>query len=245
MHKRTPAPPSRQQRRALERALKKGQDLPKAQPLSEEQLTMIGDAADQIADKVAREQLGIAQLAVPSEAITTIASSPDGTQLLPFVVVKGGFINLIADELLRVMGYDVRLVAGRAMWSVGVGDADTFDHGYTTTGSIELDVETGCWHLWLELDGWLLDFSSRVLPEKLKLEHQNNPFSTPPHRWRRFPDVIRHDLGKPMPDPFQDRFALYGYWAEHPELKQQLLWRMRPARRMIRELVQQSVENAA
>lgn len=245
MHKRFPAPLTRQQRRALKRALKKGQDFPKAQSLSEEQLSMIGDAVDQIADKVAREHLGIAQLAVPSKAITTIAPSPDGTQLLPFAAVKGGFINLVADELLRVMGYDVKLVAGRAMWSVGAGDADTFDHGYKTTGSIELDVETGRWHLWLELDGWLLDFSSRMLPEKLKLEHQNNPFSTPPHRWRRFPDVIQHDLDKPMPDPFQDRFALYGYWAEHPELKQLLLWRMRSERRMIRELAQQSVENAA
>lgn len=232
---------TRQQRRALERAQQKGQATPGPLPLTSSQLAAIGQKADQIADQVAREFMGIAHFNTDAP-VWVIAGGPDGVRLSPLAAAKGGLITMAAHRIFQRARLVSKLVAGGALWSVGSGADDIFEHGYNSTGSLSRDVKAGRWHLWIELDGWLLDFSSRLLPAKLKAEHRTRPFSTPPHRWHRFPDVITHDLRRPMPDPARNRHDHYGYHKNQSAMRRLVLQQAEPQRRRVIDLVDRAFD---
>ncbi len=208
---------SRQQRRAERRALKKGQMLRKPLCLSTQQIGAISDLAARAVDQVLQKEWNISPSLKDSQVRIWI-DRHEGSEVSSPAFAKGGLMAFAAKRILQNTGIACRVAAGRAIWSVGKGDEDTIDHGVTSTGSINTDVAAGFWHTWIEVDGWLLDFASRLLQEKFETASETQPFSTPKHLWAKFPDVIVHDPRFAMPNPLNNRNDRYGYWEEQPRM---------------------------
>ena len=134
-------------------------------------------------------------------------------------------------QVLGERGVRARVVAGAAIWSVGPGAWDTLDHGVEVPSRDPAFLAAfSAYHTWLDLDGGVIDLAARHLPAKLAVAHRERPFSTPPERWRRFPDAIVHAAGVPMPDPERDAEAPYVYRSGGSELLRRVRRRLAVAR---------------
>ena len=134
-----------------------------------------------------------------------LLSSPDAVEVTP-ARLAAPLIAFMAQQVVAERGVAAEVVAGTAIWSVGSGDRDTLDHGVApATDDPSWLVQAGHFHTWLQMEGGLVDFAARHLRAKFEAAHRDDPFSTPPGRWRAFPDALVHPAGAPMPDPVRDR----------------------------------------
>lgn len=120
-------------------------------------------------------------------------------------------IAFAAAEQLRLAGKHAQVITGAAIWSVGPGDMHTLDHRIQHRQPVPAAVKHADFHTWIVYDGWLYDFAARTLEARFNQAAFTLPFSTPSKHWRQFPDVIRHDLSRPMPDPLRDINDAYAY----------------------------------
>lgn len=200
-------------------------------PLTGTELAALGELADRLARAVVLDQMGLDPALGDTPRDFVVVLMPDGRVeecVLPRRTAP--LIAFAARDLLRECGVASRVVAGTAAWSVGPGPLDTLDHGLRALSrDPALLVSRGMCHTWLDIGGHLVDLAARCLPVKLEVAHDEQPFSTPPHRWRRFPRVIVHPAGAPMPDVERDAQAAYTYRPGSPELLRRLRRRLAPA----------------
>ena len=71
--------------------------------------------------------------------------------------------SALAQNLLTRLGFDSTLVVGYAAWRVGAGDSDVIMHAPLPHMPPQPGV---AFHVWLELDSRLLDFTTYQLPQK-------------------------------------------------------------------------------
>lgn len=200
---------SRQQRRADARRRAKAWPL----PLSEAELATLGEEADRRARAAAFAQLGLdpALSDIPFEFVVMPAAD-GGVQELELGPLAAPLVAFAGQQVLGKRGVPARVVAGAAIWSVGSGRWDTLDHGVEVPSrDPALLAAFSAYHTWLDVDGGVIDLAARHLPAKLAAAHRERPFSTPPERWRRFPETIVHAVGMPMLDPERDAEAPYAY----------------------------------
>ena len=203
-------PPNRAARRAEKSRRGKDRSAGAALPISRRDLDAIGARATETVQAAMLSYLGC-WTGDPSDVLLRQTDASGNVVTTPGGAIGTAYIPFFAVLDLADRGIPARVVAGSAMWSLGRGRSDVLSHGCEESFGPEWDAQNGNYHVWLEIDGFIVDVTARLLPTKFAYAAGEVPIGASLQRWHKFPDTIIHPLGRPMSDPRKRSGPAYGY----------------------------------